>query len=508
MSCRGPSRPKKKKATRQVMKRPAQKQNPPELPDWPGEPELPAWPEHAVSTLMEFMMMIKNRLGAELNVNLWSDCGGMTLEAIGLKKLATTLFKVTGVQMIVVPFIFCDKCPTARQFEMQNHDAKHISDDMAFRDFEKGTFLCSKCDDEHPMPKAGIDIYVCCFPCGPWSARGKGCGLDDKNGGVVWMAIKTIKFCMPAAWMMENVMRIDQVQKSDLQKIVDVINKVLGAWYVVVIVKGIDPLIAGFPTHKGRLIILGGRRDLFCQFGLSRAVELLMASRLPIQYNYRQLIGCQELTINWELAWRPIGARDQHVLLSSPCSCKLDPFQLCSAHPCKCKKCNGTDTTCAWRQTHKQFMTKMLASHGVPIGDVVQWFNDKMTYVALIELMGYPGPKSCRERNMLNIMSLLPDVQPMGHMPAIFDISQTIGFDSLHCDGSVGTMATSSVLWSIPDARALTCLEMAKLMGHDENTNFSGLSDPQVRKLLGMSLHVGTAGLMMSCVLAGLGHGP
>ena len=94
-----------------------------------------------MSTLMGCMMIFKNRLGAELNVNLWSDCGGMTLEVIGLKKLAAALFKVTGVRMIVVPFLFCDMSPTARQFEMQNHDAKHISDEMEFRDFERGTFL-------------------------------------------------------------------------------------------------------------------------------------------------------------------------------------------------------------------------------------------------------------------------------------------------------------------------------------------------------------------------------
>ena len=91
-------------------------------------------------------------------------------------------------------------------------------------------------------------------------------------------------------------------------------------------------------------------------------------------------------------------------------------------------------------------MRKKLAPHGVLIDDVVQWYNDKLTYVALIELMGYPGPKSSRERNMLNIMSLLPDVQPMGHMPAVIDISQTIGYEGVRYDGSVGFMASISLL--------------------------------------------------------------
>ena len=132
-----------------------------------------------------------------------------------------------------------------------------------------------------------------------------------------------------------------------------------------------------------------------------------------------------------------------------------------------------------------------------------------MTYVALIELMGLPGPKSYRERNLANILSLLPEAQPLGRTPAVFEISQTIGYERMHVDGSVGTMATNCSLWSLPDARVLNRLDMAKLMCHDAtSTNFSGLSEPQVRKLLGMSLHVGTAGLMRSCILSGLGYGP
>ena len=99
--------------------------------------------------------------------------------------------------------------------------------------------------------------------------------------------------------------------------------------------------------------------------------------------------------------------------------------------------------------------------------------------------------------------------QPLGRTPAVFDIGQSIDYVAMHIDGSVGTMATKNcVLWSLPDARALTCFEMAKLLGHDDTTNFSGLSEPQARKLRGMSLHVATTGLRLSCVLAGLGHGP
>ena len=232
-----------------------------------------------------------------------------------------------------------------------------------------------------------------------------------------------------------------------------------------------------------------------------------MTTQLPVQYNYRQLIGCKEVMIDWALAWNTIGASHQHKLLSSACTCTLDPFQLCSIHPCMCKLCHQTLINCEWRKTHKKFIDTKLAQNGVPYDEVVQFYAGKMPYVALIELMGFPGPKNSRERNLLNVLSLMPDAQPLGHAPAVFDKSQTIDYVGMHVDGSIGTMATGCSMWSLPDARVLTCLEMAKLMGHDDTTNFSGLSETQIKKLLGMSLHVGTAGLMMSCILAGLSIG-
>ena len=81
-----------------LMKRPAQKRTPDalDLLDWPAGPELPDWPEHAVTTLIEFLSSLKTQVGDVLTVCLWSDCGGMSLEAISLKKLAATLLKHTG----------------------------------------------------------------------------------------------------------------------------------------------------------------------------------------------------------------------------------------------------------------------------------------------------------------------------------------------------------------------------------------------------------------------------
>ena len=47
------------------------------------------------------------------------------------------------------------------------------------------------------------------------------------------------------------------------------------------------------------------------------------------------------------------------------------------------------------------------------------------------------------------------------------------------------------------------------LMGHDTSTlQVADITDAQFRQMLGLSLHVGTAGMMMAALLASLGHAP
>ena len=72
----------------ETMKRPCQKGTADalELFDWPAGPELPDWLEHAVTTLIAFLPAMKTMVGDVLTLRLWSDCGGMSLEATALKK--------------------------------------------------------------------------------------------------------------------------------------------------------------------------------------------------------------------------------------------------------------------------------------------------------------------------------------------------------------------------------------------------------------------------------------
>ena len=54
--------------------------------------------------------------------------------------------------------------------------------------------------------------------------------------------------------------------------------------------------------------------------------------------------------------------------------------------------------------------------------------------------------------------------------------------------------------------RALTVSEMAKLMGHDFNgADLRGTTETQMRHMLGMSMHVATAGFALTGLLAAVG---
>ena len=120
---------------------------------------------------------------------------------------------------------------------------------------------------------------------------------------------------------------------------------------------------------------------------------------------------------------------------------------------------------------------------------------DKLTYVQVLELHGGTGPKAPRERNMLNIMALLPQCQPLRSTLTMLDKSQSIGMGGVKSNGVVPTMACNADMWALRDGRSLSVGEIAKLMGHKpEDIKSDGLCKTQVKKMFGMSLHKGTAG--------------
>ena len=161
---------------------------------------------------------------------------------------------------------------------------------------------------------------------------------------------------------------------------------------------------------------------------------------------------------------------------------------------------------CSWRTRHSEYIRENYLSEGMPYKDLIKHASGLMTYCQVAEFQGRVMPTSQRERNMINIIALGSAVQPLKTTLAILDKSQALGRNGLKTDGSVTPFATTSSMFALGLAHTLTTAEMAKLRGHNlEAFKLTDVSERQFRRMIGMSLHRGTAGWLMMGLLASLG---
>ena len=225
-----------------------------------------------------------------------------------------------------------------------------------------------------------------------------------------------------------------------------------------------------------------------------------------VKHDYRSFLGlgAASVAIDWSRVGCLPAAAEITLVLASGCKCGLDPMLICPVHVCMCKECklHGVKTArCAWRQHACDYLVKKMPN----------LLNDpqeahKMTYCQVADYSGGSClPNSARERNMLNIISRLPKTQPLNSTVANLDISQAIHLATVKTDGTVATMATGAVVFSLRDAMVLSVPMMAKLMGRDV-TRFSNISvsGPQYKRILGMSFHPACAGLVLAGFLASI----
>ena len=136
--------------------------------------------------------------------------------------------------------------------------------------------------------------------------------------------------------------------------------------------------------------------------------------------------------------------------------------------------------------------------------------DETLTYIQALEMHNPEDvkklPQSARERNMLNVFARLPVAQPLRSTAMIVDISQAIDRCYPKTDGTVPTACINAKLWSIRAGRALDVVEVAKLMGHDlDGIDLKGTTESQMRRMLGNSMHVATAGFALIGLLGAIG---
>lgn len=115
--------------------------------------------------------------------------------------------------------------------------------------------------DVKDVPK--VDLYVCGFPCQPYSSAGYKKGLDDPRSNVFFHCIDTILHILPSVFVLENVRTLLTHNKgitwvtirNNLQKLID--NGYYIQWKV------LNTKDYGIPQCRERLFIVGCREEGF-----------------------------------------------------------------------------------------------------------------------------------------------------------------------------------------------------------------------------------------------------
>ena len=102
-----------------------------------------------------------------------------------------------------------------------------------------------------------IDLYICGFPCQPFSTAGERRGLDDKRGNVFFSCIKLIKHKKPSYFILENVKGILHNNNGKTWEIIEKeLNNLRKIGYTIDW-KVLNTRDYGIPQNRERLFIVG-----------------------------------------------------------------------------------------------------------------------------------------------------------------------------------------------------------------------------------------------------------
>jgi site-specific DNA-cytosine methylase len=489
---------------------------PPRAPPWLSvcttSTPPPTWPRHFLGAVAEaFHAYAAQRGGGDIVVNVWSDCAGLSTELLAGRDISATAAELFGMRLQFHQYGACDNSDHSKEFIIANHCPKRFSQDIFARDFASGRYQCSVTGTAQELPKRGLDVYCAGFPCTPWSTRGNRLGWDDKNSKHAFQCVKTIAYTLPAIYILENVVSMQHARSDDSGgAAVDITDfNDLQAFLAKnlplhqhMVITNLNPLHAGYPVQRNRFYIVGVRKDQF-ESGrgdmLTPIFNKLMARPCSLRHTWRTFLNLPDPP-SWLRLHKIAAPDEQHALAASNCKCCLDARVVCEAHPCQCGKCKDGAHDCLWRHKSVEFVEKHLGRNFLE--DPV---HASLTYIQCLEInAGLLGPTSPRERNLLNVWARLPVLSPIESTNGVADISQSLDRARPRTDGSVPTLATNTRIWSFPDGRELSTVELALLMGHHDVREFRGLPHAEAnwRRLLGNSIHRGNMGVILVGALA------
>ena len=160
-----------------------------------------------------------------------TDCSGIEAPINALKQLKIKHVHVFSSEI--------DK--HAKKTLLDNYNPQFFFDDMTNRDLN--------------VINTEIDLYVCGFPCQPFSTAGKGKGFDDSRGNIFLNCIETIKKLSPKYFILENVKGL---LKKEFWNVIyeNLISTNYNIFYKILNTKDF-----GIPQNRERLYIIGIKDD-------------------------------------------------------------------------------------------------------------------------------------------------------------------------------------------------------------------------------------------------------
>lgn len=104
-----------------------------------------------------------------------------------------------------------------------------------------------------------VDLYVCGFPCQPFSMFGLQKGFDDNRGNVFHHVCKYIKTHEPKVFVLENVTGLLSNDKGRTFQVILELLRESGVYLIDY--KVISPLDVGIPQSRQRLFIVGIHKE-------------------------------------------------------------------------------------------------------------------------------------------------------------------------------------------------------------------------------------------------------
>jgi DNA (cytosine-5)-methyltransferase 1 len=177
-------------------------------------------------------------------IKIGTDCSGIEAPIEALKQLN-------------IPFehtFSCEKDPYALQSIKANYEPQKIYTDITKR---KHSLL------------PDIDVYVCGFPCQPFSLMGNKLGTDDSRSNIMFSCIKVIQRKLPKIFILENVKNFKFIQKGapfnyliKTLKNIKTIEKECACNAYNVYYDILNTKDYGIPQNRERIFIIGIRKDV------------------------------------------------------------------------------------------------------------------------------------------------------------------------------------------------------------------------------------------------------